>query len=74
MPIKLVLEILKKYGLPSALAVALLGGLLWLVRVVVTDIGHKIDKLSEQVDFNSRIVDLSCQPAKPVRPSTHEGP
>ena len=30
-------EILKKYGLPTALAVALLGSTLWLVNTIVSD-------------------------------------
>jgi hypothetical protein len=58
-------ELLKKYGLPTALACALLVALLWVVKILVTDIATSVKTLGNDVDFLSGIVDSSCQPVKP---------
>jgi hypothetical protein len=57
-------ELLKKYGLPTALACALLVALLWVVRILVMDIATSVRTLADDVDFLSGIVDSSCQPIK----------
>ena len=57
-------DLLKRYGLPTALAVALFAAYTGLVTYVVVQQGAKIESLSDEVDHLARLVDLSCQPSK----------
>jgi hypothetical protein len=70
--------LLAQYGLPTALLFAILGPLfgvtVWLMKASITDtraditaLATKVEKLREDVSFQSETVDLSCQPAKTRR-------
>lgn len=63
------LELLKKYGFPTAFAAALLAIVIMFAKwqhedVIATreSIEAKIDKIGNDVDFLSRTVDLACRP------------
>ena len=55
---------LGKFGMAGVL----LAALLWLMKIVMVDQAAEIRKLGDDVDMLSRIVDLSCQPAKKAPP------
>ena len=63
------MEILRKYGLPTLLAIALLAMVYWLMkeqladqRAFRNDVAAKIEALSGEVDHQARIIDMSCRP------------
>lgn len=77
-------SLLKQYGLPTALLFSILGPLfgayVWLVQAqlktanedrirIEEKLGKQIKDLGDDVDFLSRMVDLSCVPVKSPRPS-----
>lgn len=75
--------LLQQYGLPTALLFAILGPLfgafMWVVNGELKDLRAqrsadraevvaKVESLANEVDFMSRMIDLSCQPSKPAKP------
>ena len=82
-PISVDKTLLQQYGLPTALLFSILGPLfgafIWLVRGDLADarlqrdrqvaaLTNSIDDLDNSIGVLTRIVDLSCQPAKPKIP------
>jgi hypothetical protein len=61
-------DFFKRYGIAGAI----LAALVWLMQMVIGDVRAEVRALGKDVDFLSRMVDLSCQPAKPVQ--TTENP
>lgn len=56
-------DFFKRYGIAGAI----LAALVWLMQMVIGDVKAEVRALGKDVDFLSRMVDLSCQPAKPVQ-------
>jgi hypothetical protein len=72
-------SILRQWGLPTALLLAILGPLfgvmVWLMKASINDtradvarVEAKLEQLRTDVSFASETIDLSCQPARPSRP------